>query len=211
VSAVELQATTTNDNRGAPHFHVGPSQRVDLDAATDAVSDLLHALGLDLQTEDLRDTPRRVAMSFVELLTPKPFTMTTFPNDSAYDEMVIVRDVAFHSLCAHHLLPFVGTAHVAYIPGQRVVGLSKLARVVEYFARKPQTQERLTNEIADAVESTLAPRGVGVVMEASHLCMSLRGVQAPGARTVTSAVTGLFRDDPTTRSEFLMLAGARAR
>jgi len=181
---------------------------VDLDAAELAVADLLVALGQELETEDLRDTPRRVATAFAEMLTPRPFSMTTFPNDEEYDELVMVRDIPFHSLCAHHLLPFIGVAHVAYVPADRIVGLSKLARVVEHFARRPQVQERLTRQIADALDLELAPRGVGVVLEATHLCMSLRGVCVDGARTRTTAVTGVVRDDPATRSEFSTLVGA---
>ncbi|HLM18778.1 MAG TPA: GTP cyclohydrolase I FolE [Acidimicrobiia bacterium] len=181
---------------------------VDLDAAEIAVADLLVALGQDLDTEDLRETPRRVATALAELLTPQPFSMTTFANDEGYDELVVVRDIAFHSLCAHHLLPFIGVAHVAYVPGERIVGLSKLARVVEHFARRPQLQERLTRQVADALEGELTPRGVGVAMEATHLCMSLRGVCVDGARTRTTAVRGVVRDDPATRSEFSTLVGA---
>jgi GTP cyclohydrolase I len=181
---------------------------VDLDAAELAVADLLVALGQDLDTEDLRDTPRRVATALAELLTPQPFSMTTFANDEGYDELVVVRNITFHSLCAHHLLPFIGVAHVAYVPGERIVGLSKLARVVEHFARRPQVQERLTRQVADALEGELAPRGVGIALEATHLCMSLRGVCVDGARTRTTAVRGVVRDDPAIRSEFSTLVGA---
>jgi GTP cyclohydrolase I len=180
---------------------------IDLDAAERAVADLLVALGQDLDTEDLHGTPRRVAATLAELLTPEPFSMTTFANDERYDEMVVVRDIPFHSLCAHHLLPFMGVAHVAYLPGERIVGLSKLARVVEHFARRPQVQERLTRQVVDALDVRLAPRGVGVVMEATHLCMALRGVSAAGARTITTAVSGVVRDDPATRAEFMTLVG----
>jgi GTP cyclohydrolase IA len=119
-----------------------------------------------------------------------------------------VRDIAFHSMCAHHLLPFIGVAHVAYVPHRRIVGLSKLARLVEHFARRPQTQERLTAQTVEALDSALMPRGAGVAIEATHLCMTLRGVNAPGARTVTSALTGLLRDHDATRSEFVSLVGA---
>ncbi len=182
---------------------------VDLDAAELAVADLLVALGQDLDTEDLRDTPRRVATALAELLTPQPFSMTTFANDEQYDEMVMVRDIPFHSLCAHHLLPFIGVAHVAYLPGDRIVGLSKLARAVQHFARRPQVQERLTRQVADALDAGLAPRGVGVALEAAHLCMSLRGVCAAGVRTLTTVLTGAVRDDPAKRSEFMTLVGAR--
>ena len=168
-----------------------------------AVVDFLQALGVDLDDESLRDTPRRVAAAFAELLTPLPFEPTTFPNTEGYDELVVARSIPFHSLCERHLLPFTGVAHVAYLPGDRIVGLSKLGRVVESFARRLQVQERMTVQIADWVEEFLQPRGVGVVLEAEHLCMSLRGVQKPGTITVTSALHGLVRDDARTRQEFL--------
>jgi GTP cyclohydrolase I len=178
---------------------------VDLEAAEAAAAALLRALGADLDSEHLRETPRRVAGAYGELLTPVPFSATTFPNDEHYDELVLVEGIPFQSLCMHHLLPFHGVAHVAYLPGDRLIGLSKLARVVELFARDLQLQERLATQIADWLEGTLRPRGVGVVLEAEHLCMSLRGVQKPGARTVTSALRGGVKDDPRTRAEFLSL------
>jgi GTP cyclohydrolase I len=187
-----------------------PAGGVDLLAAQDAVSDLLAALGRDLGEPGLRDTPRRVAAAFAELLAHEPFSLTTFANDAGYDELVVVRDIPFHSLCMHHLLPFHGVAHVAYLPGERIVGLSKLARVVELFARDLQLQERLTMQVAAFLEEHLQPKGVGVVIEAEHLCMSLRGVQKAGARTVTSALHGLVRDDARTRQEFLSLTGSRS-
>ena len=149
-----------------------------------------------------------MSRAYAELLTPVPFNPTTFPNVDAYDELVLVREIPFQSLCAHHLLPFYGSAHVAYLPGERIIGLSKLGRVVDRFARDLQVQERLTSQIADWLDRQLAPRGVGVIVEAEHLCMSLRGVQKPGARTVTSALRGLVKDDPRTRGEFLSLVGA---
>ena len=192
-------------NTSTAHLHLTESS-IDLAAAERAARDLLEALGADLEDEGLRDTPRRVAAAYAELLTPEPFDMTTFANDEGYDELVVVRDIPFHSLCMHHLLPFHGTATVAYIPGERILGLSKLARVVELFARDLQVQERLTTQVADWLEQRLQPKGVGVVLEAEHMCMSLRGVQKPGARTVTSALHGLVREDPRTRAEFLALA-----
>jgi GTP cyclohydrolase I len=185
----------------------GPA--VDVDAAETAVRDLLVALGQDPDSEHLRDTPRRVALAYEEFLTPEPFVPTTFPNDEGYDELVLVRHIPFHSLCEHHLLPFSGVAHVGYLPAERILGLSKLARVVEHFARGLQVQERLTKQIGDWLEDRLAPKGVGVVLEAEHLCMSLRGVEAVGSRTVTSSLHGLVRDDPRTRAEFLGLTGTR--
>jgi GTP cyclohydrolase IA len=182
-------------------------QPVDVPAAQRAAHDLLDALGIDLTDESVRDTPRRIARMYDELLTPRPFNPTTFPNDGGYDELVVATGIPFHSLCEHHLLPFVGVAHVGYLPGERIIGLSKLARVVELFARNLQVQERLTTQVAGWLDDHLQPQGVGVVLEAEHLCMSLRGVQKSGARTVTSALHGLVRDDPRTRQEFLALTG----
>lgn len=183
-------------------------RRVDLRGAERAARELLVALGADVEAEGLRETPRRVARAYAELLTPAPFEATTFANEEGYDELVVARTIPFHSLCMHHLLPFVGVAHVGYLPGERIVGLSKLARVVEHFARHLQLQERLTIQVADWLGEQLQPKGVGVVLEAQHMCMSLRGVGKPGARTITSALRGLVRDDPRTRQEFLALAGA---
>ncbi|HEY9499865.1 MAG TPA: GTP cyclohydrolase I FolE [Terrimesophilobacter sp.] len=169
-----------------------------------AVADLLLALGRDVTSEHLADTPRRVAASLIELLTPRDFAMTTFPNDEGYEELVLVRDIPFHSLCEHHLLPFRGVAHVGYVPGDRLVGLSKLARVVELFSRDLQVQERLTKQVADYLQEELAPRGVGVVIEAEHLCMSMRGVQAAGATTTTSTFLGVLAGDGPMRRQFRM-------
>jgi len=190
-----------------------PANRRSIDRAAvqRAARDLLVALGADLETEGLRETPRRMAAAYAELLTPEPFSLTTFPNDEGYDELVVVRDIPFESLCMHHMLPFHGVAHVAYLPAERIVGLSKLARVVELFARDLQLQERLTTQVAGCLQAQLQPKGVGVVVEAEHLCMSLRGVQKPGAKTVTSTLYGLVRDDPRTRGEFLSLTGGRTR
>jgi GTP cyclohydrolase I len=188
---------------------VTPAPGIDLAGAESAARDLLIALGADLEDESLRETPRRVAAAYAELLTPQPFSLTTFPNDEGYDELVLARGIPFHSLCEHHMLPFHGVAHVAYLPGERILGLSKLARVVEMFARGLQVQERLTTQVAAWIDERLAPKGVGVVLEAEHLCMTLRGVQKPGTLTVTSALRGLVRDDPRTRQEFLSLATGR--
>ena len=187
-----------------------PERRIDVDAATRAAHELLLALGADLDDEGLRETPRRMAEVYAELLTPRDFAPTTFPNDEGYDELVVACDIPFHALCMHHLLPFRGVAHVGYLPGERIVGLSKLARVVDLYARRLQVQERLTTQIAGWLRTELDPRGVGVVLEAEHLCMSLRGVQKPGARTITSALHGVVRDDPRTRQEFLALTGGHA-
>jgi GTP cyclohydrolase I len=184
-----------------------PGPSIDLARAERAVVDLLNALGVDRRSEGIATTPARVCRAYAELLTPMPFEATTFPNDEGYDELVVARNVPFCSLCEHHLLPFSGVAHVGYLPGARLVGLSKLARVVEHFARRLQRQERLTVQVADWLGSQLAPKGVGVILEAEHACMSLRGVRATGAQTVTSAMSGLVRDDQGTRAEFLALAG----
>jgi GTP cyclohydrolase I len=189
---------------GSPTHVLDPSH-VDRPRAVAAAAELLDALGADLERGSLRDTPERMVDAYIEQLTPQPFRATTFPNDGDYDELVVAREIQFHSLCEHHLLPFVGVAHVAYLPDERIVGLSKLARVVEYYARALQVQERLTTQIADWLERELQPRGVGVVLDAEHMCMTLRGVQKPGTKTVTSALHGLVRDDPRTRQEFLTL------
>src|SRR5215210_2386293 len=182
-----------------------PHRRIDRDSVQRAAADLLRALGADLDSEPLEDTPRRVADAYVELLTPQPFRATTFANDDGYDGLIVARAIPFHSLCMHHMLPFHGIAHIGYLPADRIIGLSKLGRVVELFARDLQIQERLTVQIAEWLEAELEPNGVGVVLEAEHLCMSLRGVQKLGARTVTSALHGLMRDDQRTRQEFLAL------
>ena len=198
-------ATAVTSRRPAGRLAAAGGATVDLDAAERAAADLLAALGADPESEHLQETPRRVAKAYAELLSPTPFNATTFPNEAAYDELVLVSDIPFQSLCAHHLLPFHGTAHVAYLPGERIVGLSKLGRVVDKFAHDLQIQERLTTQVADWIEQTLEPRGVGVIIEAEHLCMSMRGAQKPGALTTTSALRGLVRDDPRTRQEFLSL------
>ncbi|MGH2892196.1 MAG: GTP cyclohydrolase I FolE [Solirubrobacteraceae bacterium] len=181
---------------------------MDVAAAERAAAELLRALGADLGQEGLRETPRRMAAAYAELLTPQPFDMTTFPNEEDYDELVLVRDISFQSLCMHHLLPFGGEAHVAYLPGETIIGISKLARVVEAFSRDLQLQERMTVQIADWLERELAPRGVAVVLSAEHTCMTIRGVRKPGARTVTSAVRGALLEDPRTRQELFSLVGA---
>ncbi len=207
-NAVEL---APDDHRAGPPLHVVPPvTTVDLDGAERAVRDLLVALGQDPDGEHVRDTPRRVALAYEEFLTPRPCVPTAFPNDEGYDELVLARDIPFHSLCQHHLLPFAGVAHVGYLPGERILGLSKLARVVEHLARGLQVQERLTKQIGDWLDGRLSPKGVGVVLEAEHLCMTLRGVQAVGSRTVTSSLHGLVRDDARTRAEFLGLTTGRS-
>lgn len=183
---------------------------VDRRRAEAAVAELLDALGVEAGGEDVAGTPRRVAKMYEELLTPQPFDPTTFPNDDRYDELVLACDIPFVSLCAHHLLPFHGVAHVGYLPRERIVGLSKLARVVRYFARSLQLQERLTKQVAEWLDEQLSPRGTGVVLRATHQCMTIRGVQAAGSTTVTSAMTGLLRENLATRAEFLALCGERS-
>jgi GTP cyclohydrolase I len=183
---------------------------IDLDAAVRAAREFLQALGISLDGESMRDTPGRMARAYAELFTPRPFDLTTFPNDEGYDELVLARSIPVRSVCEHHLLPFVGVAHVGYLPGDRILGLSKLARVVEHFAHRPQVQERLTKQVADWLAEQLAPKGVGVVIEAEHSCMTLRGVQAVGSNTVTSSLLGTLREDPRSRAEFFALTGINA-
>jgi GTP cyclohydrolase IA len=202
VSALALAGTPGPDTR---------PRRIDYGAVERAARDLLRAVGADVDAEALEETPRRVADAYAELLTPQPFRATTFPNDDGYDELIVARGIPFHSLCMHHLLPFHGVAHIGYLPGERIIGLSKLGRVVEFFGRDLQIQERLTTQIADWLHRELEPKGVGVVLEAEHLCMSLRGVQTLGAKTVTSALRGLVRDDARTRQEFLALTVRTSR
>jgi GTP cyclohydrolase I len=182
----------------------------DLAAAERAAADFLTALGLDTTSESLAATPGRMARAYAEMLTPRDFALTTFANDEGYDELVLARSIPIRSVCEHHLLPFVGVAHVGYLPGDRILGLSKLARVVELFAHRAQVQERLTKQVADWLDVHLQPRGVGVVVEAEHMCMTLRGVQAVGSRTVTSTLLGTLRSDARSRAEFLAAAGLGA-
>jgi GTP cyclohydrolase IA len=174
----------------------------------DSVLHLLKAIGENPEREGLRDTPRRVAESYKELLwgmnkDAREVLAVTFEED--HHELVLVKDIPFYSLCEHHMLPFHGLAHVAYIPNGRVVGISKLARAVEIFSRRLQLQERLTSQIADALVDALEPTGVGVVIEAVHLCMTMRGVRKPGSQTATSAMRGVFRENPASRAELLSL------
>jgi GTP cyclohydrolase I len=182
----------------------------DLAEAEKAATEMLAALGLPIDGADMFETPRRLVLAYAEMLTPPEFDSTTFENAAGYDELVLVTDIPVHSLCEHHLLPFTGVAHVGYLPSTRILGLSKFARTVEFFARRAQTQERLTMEIAEHLTERLEPQGVGVVIEAEHTCMSLRGARAEGARTVTAALRGRLRDDPKTRAEFLSLTRDRA-
>jgi GTP cyclohydrolase IA len=202
----------TSSHRSGPGLALAPAasspvatREFDHAAVQRAARGLLRALGMDVDAEALRETPRRMADAYSELLTPQPFQATTFPNEDGYDELIVARAIPFHSLCVHHLLPFYGVAHIGYLPAERIIGLSKLGRVVELFARDLQIQERMTTQIACWLARELEPKGVGVVLEAEHLCMSLRGVQKLGAKTVTSALHGCVRDDARTRQEFLAL------
>ena len=186
---------------------VSEKPRVDLAAAERAAGDFLTALGVDLGGDGLSRTPARMARAYAELFDARPFRLTTFPNEEGYDDLVLARDIPFRTVCEHHLLPFRGVAHVGYLPGDAIVGLSKLARLVEHFAARPQVQERLTKQVADCLATRLQAKGVGVVLEAEHSCMTLRGARAHGAKTITSALLGTLRSDPRSRAEFFALAG----
>ncbi len=190
--------------------HLAASGPVDRDAIADSVRTMLVAIGEDPERDGLRDTPRRVADMYAEIfegLHRDPVDDLDVVFEADHDEMIMIKDIPLYSQCEHHLIPFVGQAHVAYIPnvGGQITGLSKIARLVDTLARRPQVQERLTTQIADALEEALDPRGVLVVIEAEHLCMSMRGVRKPGSRTVTSAVRGQFRESQATRSEAMGL------
>ena len=177
----------------------------DLEGAASAARAMLQALGVDLGAESLARTPERMVSALAELLSPRPFQMTTFPNDGGYDELIVARSIPVRSLCEHHMLPFIGTAHIGYLPGERILGLSKLARVMEHFSSRPQVQERLTTQVSSWLRDQLGAAGVGVVVEAEHLCMTLRGAHAPGTTTITSSLLGVLREDPRSRAEFLAL------
>jgi len=185
----------------------GTGPGTDLAAAEKAAADFLHALGISTDSESMSGTPGRMARAYAELFSPRAFDLTTFPNEEGYDELVLARAIPVRSVCEHHLLPFAGIAHVGYLPGDRILGLSKLARIVEHFACRPQVQERLTKQIADWLFDSLNPKGAGVVVEAEHTCMTLRGVEAVGSRTVTSTLHGRLRNDARSRQEFFSLTG----
>lgn len=183
-------------------------RRIDVGKIEKAVNEILLAVGEDINREGLRKTPQRVAKMYTELLAgmhenPKEHLRSVFTEN--YDEIVLLRDIPFYSICEHHLMPFIGSAHVAYLPHGKVLGVSKLARIVDCFARRLQTQERLTGQIADFIMDSLKPLGVVVVLEASHSCMTIRGIKKPGSLMVTSALRGVFRKDPKSRSEVLTL------
>jgi GTP cyclohydrolase I len=182
--------------------------KVDVERIQKAVRDILLAVGEDVEREGIRETPERVARMYAELLggmheDPKQHLQSVFNEN--YDEIVLLRDIPFYSICEHHLMPFIGTAHVAYLPAGSVLGVSKLARVVDCFARRLQVQERLTDQIADFMMKSLKPRGVAVVLEASHSCMTIRGIKKPGSVMVTSSLRGIFRKDSKSRSEVMSL------
>ena len=204
-----MNSLRERNNRTAPQPALRPTdhQVPDLAAAAQAAAAFLQALGVQVSSDSLHDTPRRMAQAYAELFTPEPFEVTTFPNHEGYDELVLARDIPLRSVCEHHLLPFIGTACVGYLPGEQIVGLSKLARVVQHFACRPQVQERLTKQVADWLTDHLQPRAVGVVIRAEHTCMTLRGPRATGSTTVTSTLLGTLRDDPRSRNEFFSLTG----
>jgi len=181
---------------------------VDIKRIAKAVREILAAVGEDVEREGIKDTPERVARMYAELLDgmhedPRQHLTKVFSEN--YDEIVLLRNIPFFSICEHHLMPFIGTAHVAYLPAGSVLGVSKLARVVDCFARRLQVQERLTDQIADFIMNSLKPRGVAVVLEASHSCMTIRGIKKPGSVMVTSSLRGIFRRDPKSRSEIMSL------
>ena len=184
-----------------------PIDGVDLDAARLAAAEFLLALGIDIGREDMREMPGRMASAYAELFQARPLRLTTFPNDQGYDELVLAREIPFRAVCEHHLLPFAGLAHIGYLPGERIVGLSKLARLVEHFAARPQVQERLTKQVAGCLAVRLGAVGVGVVLVAEHSCMTPSGAQAHGTKTVTSKLMGALRADARSRAEFFALAG----
>jgi GTP cyclohydrolase IA len=179
--------------------------KIDKLAAEEAFRSFLAAFGMKDNSEVMDNTPRRVVEAYVELFTPRDFAPTAFPNEENYDELVLVRAIPFRSVCEHHFLPFVGAAHVGYLPGNDVIGLSKLARVVEAYSRRPQRQERLTVQVAQWLEDSLQPRGVGVLMTARHACMTLRGARADNATTVTSAFRGELAGQTRHRADFMSL------
>jgi GTP cyclohydrolase I len=204
IGRVVLSATHRN---GPPPLTASPSE-VDQERIKRAVREILIGVGEDPDREGLRETPDRVARMYAEVFgglhaDPAIYLQKTFTQK--HDEMVLVKDIEFASCCEHHLLPFIGKAHIGYLPDGQVVGLSKLARVVETLARRPQVQERMTEDLADLIMRELKPRGVGVILEASHSCMTIRGVRKPGASTVTSALRGLFKSNPLTRNELMSL------
>ncbi len=207
VEAINVRPDRNTHDGKEPKIH--PPSEETMDEMMQAVRTMLVGVGEDPEREGLLKTPKRVAKAMKFLTSGYNESLEDLINgaifDEGHDEMVLVRDINFFSLCEHHMLPFMGRAHVAYIPNQKVVGLSKLARIVEMYSRRLQVQERLTRQIAEALQTVLEPKGVAVVMEATHMCMVMRGVQKPGSWTVTSSMVGIFRDEHKTREEFFNL------
>jgi len=204
----KLKTTTLPADIAATPATSGP--RPSREEAEAAVRTLLAFAGDDPSREGLLDTPKRVVSAYEEIYagyreSPADILDRTFAETGGYDDLVLVRDIPFHSHCEHHMMPFYGKAHVAYLPVERVVGLSKIPRLIDVFARRLQTQEHLTSQIVSAIEEILKPRGVAVMLEAEHMCMSVRGVEKPGSQTITTQFTGLFRDDPTEQVRFISL------
>jgi GTP cyclohydrolase I len=211
-----MDALIRKPAEAAPGVRPAESRRPSREEAERAVRTLIAWAGDDPEREGLRDTPERVVKAYEEFYAgyrqdAEEALDRTFEDLGGYDDVVLVRDIPFFSHCEHHMVPFVGKAHVAYYPGEKVVGLSKLARVVDVFARRLQTQERLTSQIVAAIDETLRPRGIAVAIEAEHQCMTLRGAQKHGASTVTTQFTGVFRDDPAEQQRFLTLVGRPPR
>lgn len=206
---------TTGNGEDTVSESSNPQQPVDFDRIASAVREILLAVGEDPDREGLKQTPLRVARMYAEVFSglhesPRQYLRTFFTEQ--YDELVVLRDIPFHSMCEHHLLPFAGDAHIAYLPDGRIVGLSKLARVVDAYARRPQVQERMTSQIADLLMEELHAKGVAVVLRATHLCMTCRGVKKPGTLMVTSALRGLCKSDARTRGEVMtLLADSKTR
>ena len=209
MTITHLTTPTTPALGAAPDHRLGGTLGADRDlvAAELAAADLLVALGLPLDAPSVRTTPARMVRALAEMITPGEFTATTFPNDEGYEELVLQCDIPFRSLCEHHMLAFTGVAHVGYLPGERILGLSKLARLVQHFAARPQVQERLTQQVGAWLHENVSARGAGVIVKAEHSCMSLRGARVSGAHTVTAAWFGALRDSTQERQEFLTLAG----
>jgi GTP cyclohydrolase IA len=207
---IKKLTTPPSADRSVDHAATPSAPRPSREEAEAAVRTLIAFVGDDPAREGLLDTPKRVVSAYEELYrgygeSPSDVLDRTFSETGGYDDLVLVRDIPFHSHCEHHMMPFYGKAHVAYLPVERVVGLSKIPRLIDVFARRLQTQEHLTSQIVSAIEEVLKPRGVAVMLEAEHMCMSFRGVEKPGSQTITTQFTGLFRDDPAEQVRFITL------